>query len=54
MKRYIKPTSEFVEIKTITNVLLVHSIEKTEEEKDGSDALTGEHRGDWDNIWGNM
>ena len=53
MKRYIKPTSEFVEIKTMAN-LLISSIEKTEEEKDGSDALTGEYRGDWQNIWGNM
>ena len=53
MKRYIKPTSEFVEIKTMAN-LLISSIEKTEEEKGGDEALTGEHRGDWDNIWGNM
>ena len=53
MKRYTKPTSEFVEIKTMAN-LLISSIEKTEDEKDGSDALTGEHRGDWSNIWDNM
>ena len=53
MKRYTKPTSEFVEIKTMAN-LLISSIEKTEDEKDGSDALTGGHRSDWDNIWGNM
>ena len=52
MKQYIKPTSEFIEIKTMTNILL--AISKTEDEKPGSDALTGEHRGDWENIWGNM
>ena len=53
MKRYTKPTSEIIEIKTEA-ILLINSIEKTEEEKEGSDALTGEYRGDWDNIWDNM
>ena len=53
MKRYTKPTSEIIEIKTET-IFLINSIEKTEEEKRGDEALSGEHRGDWDNIWGNM
>ena len=53
MKRYIKPTSEIIEIKTET-IFLINSIEKTEEEKGGDEALSGGHRGDWENIWGNM
>lgn len=53
MKRYIKPTSEFIEIKTMATILIV-SLEKDEEEMGGSSALTNEQRGDWDNIWGNM
>lgn len=52
-RRYIKPTSDFIEIKTMTG-LLIASIEKDEEEKGGSGALSDEHRGDWENIWGNM
>jgi hypothetical protein len=53
MKRYIKPTSEFVEIKTMGTILIA-SIEKDETEKPGGDALSNEHRGDWENIWKNM
>lgn len=53
MKRYIKPTSELIEIKTMTG-LLIGSIEKDETEKPGGDALSNEHRGDWEDIWGNM
>lgn len=55
MKRlYIKPTSDFIEIKTMTG-LLIASIEKDEEEMGGGSALSDEHReGDWENIWGNM
>ncbi|MBQ5644459.1 MAG: hypothetical protein IIV04_02025 [Bacteroidaceae bacterium] len=54
MKRlYIKPTSDFIEIKTMTG-LLIASIEKDEEEMGGGYALSDEHRGDWENIWGNM
>lgn len=52
-RRYIKPTSDFIEIKTMTG-LLIASIEKDETEKPGGDALSNEHRGDWENIWGNM
>ena len=53
MKKYIKPTSEVVEIKTIGTILIT-SIEKDEEEMGGGSALSNEHRGDWENIWGNM
>ena len=53
MKRYTKPTSEFIELKTKTTLLVV-SLEKDEEEMGGSGALSNEHRGDWENIWGNM
>jgi hypothetical protein len=54
MKRlYIKPTSDFIEIKTMTG-LLIASLEKDETEKPGDEALSNEHRGDWENIWGNM
>lgn len=52
MKRYIKPTSEVVELNVTGNILLVLS--KTEEETSGANALSDEHRSDWDNIWGNM
>lgn len=52
MKRYIKPTSEVVELNVTGNILLVLS--KTEEETGGGNALSGEHRSDWDNIWENM
>ena len=56
MKRYIKPTSEIIDIET--SLMLAQSmyvgkdkeyIENPEEEQLGK-----EHRGDWENIWGNM
>ena len=56
MKRYIKPTSEIIDIET--SLMLAQSmyvggndenIENPEEEQLGK-----EHRGDWNNIWGNM
>ena len=54
MKRlYIKPTSEFVEIKTMGTILIA-SLEKDEEEMGGGSALSNEHRADWENIWGGM
>ena len=52
MKRYIKPTSEVVELNVSGNILL--TLSKTEEEMGGDSALSDEHRGDWENIWGNM
>ena len=54
MKQYLKPTSEFVEIKTMGTILIA-SIEKDEEEMGGGSALSNEHReGDWNDIWKNM
>ena len=53
MKRYLKPTSEVVELNVTDNILLVLS--KTEEEMPGEGALSNEHReGDWSDIWKNM
>ena len=53
MKRYIKPTSEVVELNVSGNILL--EISKTEDEAPGDGALSNEHReGDWENIWKNM
>ena len=53
MKRYIKPTSEVVELNVTGNILL--TLSKTEEEAPGDGALSNEHReGDWNDIWKNM
>jgi hypothetical protein len=53
MKRYIKPTSEVVELNVTGNILL--ELSKTEEEMGGEGALSNEHReGDWNDIWKNM
>ncbi len=53
MKRYIKPTSEVVELNVTGNILLILS--KTDEEAPGDGALSNEHReGDWNDIWKNM
>ena len=55
MKRYIKPTSEFIDIET--SLMLAQSMyvggngETVDPDKD---QLSNEHRGDWENIWGNM
>ena len=56
MKRYIKPTCEIIEVE-ISAILKAsiymggneEGIENPDEEQLGK-----EHRGDWDNIWGNM
>ena len=58
MKRYTKPTSEFIEVET--SPILEGSLwvdgggGEDYANPDGSDQLSGEHRSDWDNIWGNM
>ena len=56
MKRYIKPAIEFIEVETspiLDGSIWMgdndESIEDPEKEQ-----LTGGHRGDWENIWGNM
>ena len=61
MKRYIKPTSEFIEVKTSPildgssgDLWVDGGGDGDYANPDGSDQLSGGHRGDWDNIWGNM
>ena len=59
MKRYIKPAIEFIEVETapiLDGSLWVDRGEGNDNtvNPDGSDQLSGEHRGDWENIWGNM
>ena len=56
MKRYIKPAIEFIEVETapiLEGSLWIDNGEggTVDPEKD---QLSGEHRGDWENIWGNM
>ena len=59
MKRYIKPTSEIIEVETNPLLILKDSIymgsngETVNPDEDDSQ-LSGEHRGDWDNIWSNL
>ena len=56
MKRYIKPTCEIIEVE-ISAILKAsiymggneEGIENPDEEQLGK-----EHRGDWENIWGDM
>ena len=58
MKRYIKPTIEFIEVET--SPILDGSIwmggngETVNPDEDEDIQLTGGHRGDWENIWDNM
>ena len=57
MKRYIKPTIEFIEVKIspiLEGSLWIDNGEGGTVNPDGSDQLSNEHRGDWENIWGNM
>ena len=58
MKRYIKPTSEIIDIET--SLMLAQSMyvgkndETVDPDKDEDIQLTGGHRGDWNDIWKNM
>ena len=61
MKLYIKPTIEFIEVETAPildgsngNLWIDGGGDEDYANPDGSDQLSGKHRGDWDNIWGNM
>lgn len=61
MKRYIKPTSEIIEVETNPLLILKDSIymgsngETVDPDEDENDSqLSGGHRGDWDNIWSNL
>ena len=59
MKRYIKPTSEFIEVKTspiLDGSMYMGGNGETvpPDDDDNVDQLSNGHRGDWENIWGNM
>ena len=54
MKLYIKPTSEFIEVET-SSILEGSMYVGDQNESVGIDEqLTGEQRGDWQDIWSNM
>ena len=59
MKRYIKPAIEFIEVETApilkASIYMGGNGEAININEDDEDIqLTGGHRSDWDNIWGNM
>ena len=58
MKRYIKPAIEFIEVETAPildgSIWMGGNGETVNPDEDEDIQLTGGHRGDWDNIWGNM
>ena len=59
MKRYIKPTSEIIEVETApilkASIYMGGDGEAINiDDNDDETQLSGGHRGDWDNIWGNM
>ena len=58
MKRYIKPAIEFIEVETApilkASIYMGGNKETVNPDEDEDIQLTGGHRGDWDNIWGNM
>ena len=56
-KRYISPFVEFVDMTVMPIMTTASSITAPEEEDGGRGNDTeqaGGHRGDWENIWGNM
>ena len=56
MKRYIKPAIEFIEVETApilkASMYMGGNDETIENPED--EQLGKEHRGDWENIWGDM
>ena len=50
-KEYISPVAEIVEVGTLN--MLALSKESGEQMVD-EEQMSNEHRGDWENIWGNM
>ena len=53
-REYITPVTEFVEVE-IAATMLTLSANDGEVDTDGEDGgWAPEHRGDWENIWGNM
>ena len=58
MKRYIKPEIEIIEVETSPildgSMYMGGNGETVNPDEDEDSQLSGGHRGDWDNIWGNM
>ena len=58
MKRYIKPAIEFIEVETApilkASIYMGGNGETVNPDDENFEQLGNEHRGDWDNIWGNM
>ena len=58
MKRYTKPTIEFIEVETApilkASIYMGGNEETVNPDEDENIQLSGKHRGDWDNIWGDM
>lgn len=50
-KEYISPVAEIVEVGTLNMLALS---KESGEQMDDEDQMSNEHRGDWENIWGNM
>ena len=59
-KIYIQPQAEVLQLVCNGTILIGSAItnggdgEDGYVEGDGTDQLSGEYRGDWDNIWGDM
>ena len=49
-REYISPVAEIVEVGTLSMLAL----SKDDSQIDDEEQLTGESRGDWDNIWEGM
>ena len=50
-KEYISPVAEIVEVGTLNMLALS---KESGEQMDDEEQMSNEHRGDWENIWGNM
>ena len=49
-REYISPVAEIVEVGTLSMLALSTDAEQI----DDTEQWSGESRGDWENIWGNM
>ena len=49
-REYISPVADIVEVGTLSMLAL----SKSDEQVDDTEQWSGESRGDWENIWGNM
>jgi hypothetical protein len=50
-KEYISPVAEILEIGALSVLALS---KESDEQIDDEEQMSNEHRGDWENIWGNM